>query len=365
MPTTERHEISIVDATRRRGRGARSNVSGRFESSTRHDTDDGWGCLEDLAPFETTVSLETARSIITENASPDISFDRSINPFRGCEHGCVYCYARPTHARMGLSPGLDFESKLFVKPNAAELLTQELSRPGYSPKVIAMGTNTDPYQPIERDWRITRSILQVLAQTRHPVGIVTKSASILRDLDILAEMAKEGLVKVALSVTTLDGALDRKMEPRASAPAKRLAAIAGLAEAGVPVAAMVAPIVPAINDAEIETILAAAKAAGASEAGYVLLRMPLEIKDLFREWLATEFPDRAKRVIALMRQMRGGKDYDSRWFVRQKGTGPYAAQIAARFNLSLRRLGLNQRRFAVRSDLFRRPERKGDQLSLL
>ena len=355
----------LVEAERRRGRGARSNVAGRFEGTGREAVDDGWGSLEDLEPFATEVQVEVARTIISTNSSPDISFDQSINPYRGCEHGCSYCYARPTHAYMGLSPGLDFESRLFVKPNAAQLLEHELARPSYVAKVIALGTNTDPYQPIEREWRVTRSVLEVLARTRHPVGIVTKSALIVRDIDILASMARDGLVKVALSVTTLDRVTARKMEPRASTPAKRLEAISKLAEAGIPVSVMVAPIVPAINDAEIEKILAAAKASGATEAGYVLLRMPLEIKELFREWLATEFPDRAARVISILRQMRGGKDYDARWFERQKGSGPYAEQIAARFKLALRRLHLNERRLTVRSDLFRRPVAKGGQLALL
>ena len=358
-------DIGLVDPQRRRGRGARSNVAGRFEPLGRQALDDGWGSLETLEPFATQVQIEAARTIISTNTSPDISFDQSINPYRGCEHGCSYCYARPSHAFMGLSPGLDFESKLFAKPNAAELLEHELARPNYKPKVIALGTNTDPYQPIERDWKITRGILEVLARTRHPVGIVTKSALVVRDIDILAPMARDGLVKVALSVTTLGRKTARKMEPRAATPALRLAAIAKLAEAGIPVSVMVAPIVPAINDSEIEQILDAAKTAGASEAGYVLLRMPLEIKELFREWLATEYPDRAARVISILRQMRGGKDYDARWFERQKGSGPYAEQIGARFKLALRRLQLNERRLTVRTDLFVPPTVKGGQLALL
>ena len=356
---------AAVDAQRRRGRGARSNAGGRFEASAREAVDDGWGSLESLEPFVTQVQVESARTIITTNSSPDISFDQSINPYRGCEHGCAYCYARPTHAYLGLSPGLDFESRLFVKPNAAELLEQELAKPSYVPKVIALGTNTDPYQPIEREWRITRSVLEVLARCRHPVGIVTKSALVLRDLDLLAPMARDGLVKVALSVTTLDRVIARKMEPRASTPARRLDAIRALSEAGIPVSVMVAPLVPAINDSEIEAILEAAKKAGAGEAGYVLLRMPLEIKDLFREWLATEFPDRASRVISILRQMRGGKDYDARWFERQKGSGPHAVQIASRFKLALRRLQLNERRLSVRTDLFVPPVAIGGQFALL
>jgi len=357
--------VDRIEAERRRGRGASSNASGRYEAISRVEVDDGWGSLETLARIETRVQVEEARTIISTNQSPDISFDQSINPYRGCEHGCSYCYARPSHAFMGLSPGLDFESRLFVKPNAAELLENELARSSYRVKVIALGTNTDPYQPIERRWEVTREILKVLARTHHPVGIVTKSALILRDLDILAPMAREGLVKVALSVTSLDREVGRKMEPRAPTPAKRIEAILELSKAGVPVSVMVAPIIPAINDAEIEAILTTAREAGASEAGYVLLRLPLEIKELFREWLAAEFPDRASRVVSILRQMRGGKDYDARWFERQKGTGPYAEHIAARFRLALRRLGLNERRQTVRSDLFVPPVGRGSQLRLL
>jgi DNA repair photolyase len=353
-----------VGGERRRGRGALSNSSGRFESTQRTEADDGWGVLEDLPAFKTTVLIDTTRGIISTNQSPDISFDQSINPYRGCEHGCVYCYARPTHCYLGLSAGLDFESKLFAKPNAAELLEKELAKPGYQPKVIALGANTDPYQPIERTWAITRQVLQVLAKARHPVGIVTKSALVTRDIDILAPMARDGLVKVALSVTTLDRTVARRMEPRASTPVKRLEAIKALSEAGIPASVMVAPVIPAINDAEIEAIMEAARDAGASEAGYVLLRLPLEIKDLFAEWLATEFPDRATRVLSILRGMRGGKDYDARWFERQKGKGPYAELIAQRFRLALRKLSLNERKYRLRTDLFVRPVAKGGQLAL-
>ncbi len=355
----------LVTGERRRGRGSRSNEAGRFEPLSREAADDGWGSLETLEAFRTEVRIEPARTIITTNNSPDISFDQSINPYRGCEHGCSYCYARPTHAYLGLSPGLDFETKLSAKTNAAELLEAELANPRYVVKTIALGTNTDPYQPIERQYRITRSVLEVLERTRHPVGIVTKSALVMRDIDILARMAAEGLAKVAISLTTLDPTIARKMEPRAAAPERRLEAIRALTAAGIPTAVMVAPIVPAINDSEIERILAAAREAGATEAGYVLLRLPLEIKDLFREWLATEFPDRAKRVITLMRSMRGGKDYDARWFARQKGTGPYAQSIAQRFRLALRLNGLNERRQPIRTDRFVRPARQGEQMALL
>ncbi|MCC6948118.1 MAG: PA0069 family radical SAM protein [Bradyrhizobiaceae bacterium] len=355
---------TAVGSERRRGRGAVSNASGRFEPHARIVFDDGWQSLEELPPFKTIVQEERARKIITRNDSPDIGFDRSINPYRGCEHGCIYCYARPTHAYQGLSPGLDFESKLFVKPDAPELLARELAAPGYEPKMIAMGTNTDPYQPIERQWKVTRGILEVLLEANHPVCIVTKSALVMRDLDILSEMAAKGLAKVALSVTTLDHRLARAMEPRASTPSRRLEAIRSLAHAGVPTAVMVAPIIPAINDNEIERILDAAAAAGATEAGYVMLRLPLEIKDLFREWLTEHFPDKAKHVISLVRDLHGGKDYDATFGKRQTGTGPYAWSIGRRFELACRRLGINRRRLRLNNSLFRPPLRRGSQLDL-
>ena len=298
-----------ADTRRLRGRGALSNASSRYDRETRVLVDDGWQSEEEeLPPLKTEVMRDSSRTIITRNNSPDISFSQSINPYKGCEHGCIYCFARPTHAYLGLSPGADFESKLFAKPNAAELLARELSAPGYVPKIIAMGTNTDPYQPTEKRMRITRSILEVLRDFNHPVGIVTKSALILRDLDILAPMAAEGLAKVAVSVTTLDRDLARTMEPRASTPGKKLEAIRKLNEAGVPAGVMFAPVIPALNDEELESVLTAAKDAGAVSAGYVLLRLPLEIKDLFREWLEASYPDRAKHVMSLIRQMRGGKD---------------------------------------------------------
>ncbi len=355
----------LTDAGRRRGRGALSNPSGRYEAQARQEFDDGWESLAELPAFRTKVREEPARTIITTNDSPDISFDQSINPYRGCEHGCIYCYARPTHCYLGHSAGLDFETELYAKPNAAELLERELANPRYVPKVIALGTNTDPYQPIERERRITREILSVLARARHPVGIVTKSALVTRDIDILAPMAAQGLAKVAISVTTLDPRIARKMEPRASTPPKRLAALRQLKEAGIPTAVMVAPIVPAINDSEIERILAAASGAGAASAGYVLLRLPLEIKELFREWLATEFPDRAGKVINLMQSMHGGRDYRAEFGLRQRGSGPYAEAIAHRFHLALKRLGLNSEKRSLRTDLFQRPVAKGGQMSLL
>ncbi|MCC7253228.1 PA0069 family radical SAM protein [Hyphomicrobium sp.] len=356
---------SLVDETRRRGRGARSNHSGRFEAERRVSFDDGWENLAGLDAFRTEVYAEPARSIITRNKSPDISFDQSINPYRGCEHGCIYCYARPTHCHLGHSAGLDFETKLYAKTNAAELLEKELAAKAYVPKVIALGTNTDPYQPIEREHRITRQILEVLERASHPVGIVTKSALVLRDADILSRMAARRLAKVAISVTTLDRRIARAMEPRAVTPGKRLDAIRGLSEAGVPVAVMVAPVVPGLTDSEIERILKTARDVGATEAGYVLLRLPLELKDVFREWLKSEFPDRADRVISLLRSMHGGKDYVAEFGLRQKGRGPYAEQIAARFGLALKRLGLNTRRQSLRLDLFTPPVAKGQQMPLL
>src|SRR6059058_2823757 len=308
-----------VDGDRRRGRGAQSNASGRYEPLARIAFDDGWQSFEELPPFKTTVTVDSTRKIITRNESPDISFDRSINPYRGCEHGCIYCFARPTHAYLGLSPGLDFESKLFVKPDAPELLEREISASGYSPRTIAIGTNTDPYQPIERRYQIMRRILEVLDRAGHPVGIVTKSALVLRDLDILTRMAKRDLVKMAISVTTLDPKLARVMEPRASSPPRRLGALRELVKAGVPASALVAPVIPAINDAEIERILEAVAETGVRHAGYVLLRLPLELKDLFRQWLIENFPDRYRHVINLIRETHGGKDYDSSWGKRMSG----------------------------------------------
>jgi DNA repair photolyase len=366
MATEEQGERAerTVAAERRRGRGARSNATGRFETEQREAFDDGWEGLGDLDAFKTEVREEPARTIITRNDSPDISFDRSINPYRGCEHGCVYCYARPTHCFLGHSAGLDFETKLYAKPDAAKLLERELANPRYRADTIALGTNTDPYQPIERERMITRSVLEVLARTGHPVGIVTKSALVMRDVDILAPMAERGLAKVALSVTTLDKRIARAMEPRAATPAKRLETMRRLREAGIPTAVMVAPIVPGLTDPEIERILEAAREAGAYGAGYVLLRLPLEIKDLFREWLATEFPDRAQRVIHLMQSMHGGRDYNSEFGVRQRGSGPYAEQIALRFRLACKRLGLNEKRHELRKDLFVAPVLAGQQMRL-
>src|SRR5215468_3484796 len=355
---------AAIDRERRRGRGAQSNASGRYEAEARVAFDDGWQSLEELPPFKTTVSLDTSRKVIARNDSPDIGFDRSINPYRGCEHGCVYCFARPTHAFLGMSPGLDFESNLLAKPDAPALLEKELAAPDYEPRMIAIGTNTDAYQPIERDMKIMRGILEVLDRAGHPVGIVTKSALVIRDIDILARMAKRNLAKVALSVTTLDAKLARTMEPRASTPPKRLEAIKRLSEAGIPATVMVAPIIPALNDSEIERILDAAVHAGAKEASYVLLRLPLEVRDLFREWLMSNFPDRYRHVFTLIRDMRGGRDYDSKWGERMKGTGPMAWTIGRRFEIACERLGLNKRRSKLSTEHFERPKCNGEQLSL-
>ena len=355
---------TAVDRERRRGRGAHSNTSGRYEPLARISFDDGWQAIDDLPPFKTTVTVDATRKIITRNDSPDLSFDRSINPYRGCEHGCVYCFARPTHAYLGLSPGLDFESKLFMKPNAPELLERELSAPGYVPKTIAIGTNTDPYQPIERRHQIMRRILEVLERAGHPVGIVTKSALVLRDLDILARMAERNLVKVAISVTTLDAKLARTMEPRASTPQRRLDALRQLVKVGVPASTLVAPVIPAINDAEIERILDAVAAAGVRHAGYVLLRLPLEVRDLFREWLMTNFPDRYRHVFKLIRDMRGGKDYDSTFGTRMTGTGPIAWMIGRRFEVACERLGFNTTTVKTTTEHFRPPLPAAEQLDL-
>ncbi len=358
----------LAPAERRRGRGAATNVSGRFEILSREDFDDGWTREEAPEPLATQVTLEKPKGVITRNDSPDVPFDRSINPYRGCEHGCFYCFARPTHAYMGLSAGLDFETRLFAKQGAAALLERELGAAKYAPATIAFGTNTDPYQPIERQYRITRSLIETLHRARHPISIVTKSNLVLRDLDILSDMGRDGLVKVFLSVTSLDRALARKMEPRAPTPEKRLEAIDALNDAGVPAGVMVAPVIPAINDEEIETILTRAYAAGAREAGYVVLRLPLEIRDMFREWLQVHYPDRLNRAVSLIQSMHGGKDYESRWGRRMAGSGPYAWMIGRRFEMAARRLGYRETPRNLRTDLFRKPApaagEAGAQLSL-
>ncbi len=353
-----------VAPERRRGRAATSNASGRFEPQARVELDDGWDLLGQLPPFKTEVAHEKPKKLITRNELPDIAFDRSINPYRGCEHGCVYCFARPTHAYLGLSPGLDFESRLFVKDGAAELLRRELSAPGYQPKTIAIGTNTDPYQPIEREHGAMRAILAVLAEANHPVAIVTKSALVLRDLDLLGPMAAKGLAKVALSVTTLDRQLARAMEPRASTPQRRLDAIEKLKQAGVPSAVMVAPVIPGVTDHEIEAILTRAHALGASEAGYILLRLPLETQDIFANWLLETHPDKYRKVMALVRSTREGKVYDAAWGKRMTGTGPYAWMIGRRFELACEKIGFGKQKTRLRTDLFTRPAGGGVQLSL-
>ena len=353
----------LIDPERRRGRGALTRKSGRFERHSREELDDGWGSLESLSGLTTHVHLEKAKSVVTRNDSPDIGFDRSVNPYRGCEHGCVYCYARPTHAYVGCSPGLDFETEIFVKEGAAQALERELSAPGYVAKTLAIGSNTDPYQPVEKRHRVTRGLLEVLARANHPVGIVTKSALVTRDLDILAPMAKKGLVKVAISITTLDGDLARQMEPRASQPRLRLEAIEKLAAAGVPVSVLVAPIIPAVNDAEIETVLTRARACGASEAGYVLLRLPLELREIFSEWLVENFPDRARHVLSLNRQSRNGKLYDAAFDKRMTGEGPYAWMIGRRFERAAEKLGFGPGE-RLRCDLFTPPRRAAEQLAL-
>ena len=369
MPSRETHDLSpgkhVVDVERRRGRGARSNATGRFEQDIHEFFDDGWESLGHLDAFKTEVFEDTAKSIVARNDSPDISFDGSINPYRGCEHGCIYCYARPSHCYLGHSAGLDFETKLYAKSDAAALLEREFAKPGYKPSTLALGGNTDPYQPIERQRRITRSILEVMAKTSHPVGIITKSALVARDIDILQPMAEKELARVAVSITTLDRRVARVMEPRAATPSRRLETVQRLADAGIPVTVMVAPVIPGLTDHEIEPILEAARKAGARDAGYVLLRLPLEIKTLFREWLAEEFPGRAERVISLLQSMHGGRDYTPEFGLRQRGKGPYATQIAMRFRLAKNRLGLGGERRELRTDLFEKPGDRGKQLKLL
>lgn len=345
-----------------KGRGARSNDSGRYEADRREEFDDGWTDQDEAAaPLRTTLSPEHARTIIAKNTSPDVGFDRSINPYKGCEHGCIYCYARPSHAWMGLSPGLDFESRIFFKPEAARLLEQELAKPRYVCKRIHIGGNTDPYQPVERETLSTRSILQVMQRFHQPFSIITKSVLITRDADILG---RDGLASAMISITTLDRGLARAMEPRASTPAKRLEAISRLADAGVPVGVGFAPVIPGLNDHELESILEAAQKAGATSAMYVTLRLPLEIKDLFREWLTDARPERAARVMSLIRQTRGGKDYDPDWAQRMKGTGPVAELIAARFKAAIKRYGLDGPRTPLDMTRFRVPPDMRPQMDL-
>ncbi|WP_082470385.1 MULTISPECIES: PA0069 family radical SAM protein [unclassified Methylobacterium] len=356
---------STFPTSARKGRGATANPSGRYEPAQRETFDDGWASDDAVRRLPTEDLPERARSILTRNTSPDLPFDRSINPYRGCEHGCVYCFARPNHAYVGLSPGIDFETKLFHKANAAELLERELSVQGYVPETIALGTATDPYQPIERDHGITRAVLGVLARFRHPVGIVTKSNLVARDIDILAPMAELGLVKVAMSVTTLDPVLARRMEPRAPHPARRLDAIRQLSHAGIPVMVMMAPVIPSLNDHEIEAVLERARECGAVEARHVLLRLPLELDDLVNDWFAEHYPGRQRHVMSLVREARGGKAYDATFGRRMTGSGAYADLIAQRMRLAKQRLGYADARITLRTDLFDRTAATGAQLSLL
>jgi DNA repair photolyase len=347
----------------RKGRGAVSNRTGRYERLTHHAIDDGWRNADGRVPDDgetpsklvTEVRKDTSKTVIARNDSPDIGFDRSINPYRGCEHGCIYCFARPTHAYLGHSPGMDFETKIYGKMDAVERLKAELAAPGYKPAPIMISGVTDPFQPVERQLKITRGILEVLVTHRHPFSLITKNALIARDVDLLSEAAKLGIVSAALSITTLDANLARKMEPRASTPAKRLEAIKTLADAGVPMTVMNAPIIPGLNDPEMEAVLEAARDAGATKAGFVLLRLPLEIKDLFTEWLIEHVHDRAKHVLTLMREARGGKLYNSEFFSRQRGTGPYAELIEQRFRLAVKKFGLNRTSRVLRNDLFQPP----------
>lgn len=353
-----------------KGRGAISNRAGRFarESSEQvpDDRHNEWiDELEALPKLATIVRAEAAKSIIARNQSPDVPFEQSINPYRGCEHGCVYCFARPTHSYLDLSPGLDFETQLYYKPNAAELLEAALRKPGYSCKPITIGANTDPYQPIEREHRITRRLLDTMLQYRHPVSLITKGSLIERDLDLLAELARLGLVSVQVSVTSLDQSLKRKLEPRAASAHARLRVIERLSQAGVPVGALIAPVIPALTDHELESIIERVADAGARTAGYVLLRLPFEVAGLFVEWLEAHYPDRARHVMSLVRQSRGGKDYDSAWGQRMRGSGHFADLIETRFRLACRRHGLNRgNNGSLRTDLFRRPLRTGDQAAL-
>ncbi|AVO39604.1 PA0069 family radical SAM protein [Pukyongiella litopenaei] len=352
-----------IEESRRRGRGATSNAAGRYDLG-REEVADGWDIPEDRPAFPTRVSYETPRSVISWNRSPDLPFDRSISPYRGCEHGCIYCFVRPTHAYLGLSPGLDFETRLVARPRAPEVLERELRAKTYRVAPIAMGTNTDPYQPIDRDLKITRRCLRVLADFSHPVAIVTKGVLVERDLDILSGMAGRGLARVGISVTTLDAALARRMEPRAPSPARRLAAIRALTRAGVPVRLMVSPVVPGLTDHELEAIIEAGARAGADAASWIMLRLPREVSPLWQDWLAEHEPGRAAKVMARLREMHGGKDYDARWGHRMRGQGPYADMVARRFRAAVRRFGLDAPTLPLRDDLFRPPARAGDQLTL-
>ncbi len=363
MHAPDDDEIPIPQ-TGRRGRAALSNTPGRFEAHGRVKVDDGWPRDEDLPPVRTEVSDERPRSAITRNTSPDISFDRSVNPYRGCEHGCIYCFARPTHAWLGMSAGLDFETRLIARPGMAERLERELRRPSYRPATIAVGTNTDPYQPIEGERRVFRDVLEVLHRFRHPVSIVTKGTGIERDIDLLSEMAADGLAMVALSVTTLDRDVARAMEPRVPTPARRLRTIERLAAAGIPVRVMASPVIPALTDHELEAILEAGKAAGAAHASSIVLRLPREVAGLFREWVEEAFPDRAARIMGRVRELHGGRDYDPEFGTRMRGQGIWAELLRKRFEVACARLGLSETGPELRCDLFEVPLARGDQLAL-
>jgi DNA repair photolyase len=354
----------ILPGRRLRARGAGSNRAGRFEATTADAADDGWDIVEDERLVRTEVRIERPRSALTFNRSPDLPFDRSVNPYRGCEHGCIYCFARPSHAFLNLSPGLDFETRLIARPGIGAVLARELRARRYVPDVIAIGTNTDPYQPCEAEYRVMREVLEVLAAFNHPVAITTKGTMIERDLDLLAPMAAAGLVRVGISVTTLDHRLARSMEPRAATPRRRLEMIRRLSGAGVPVRVMVAPVVPGLTDAELEPILSAARDAGAVAASWIMLRLPQEVSPLFREWLEARVPERAAKVMARVREVHGGRDYDPAWGRRMRGEGIWADLIERRFNVAIARLGMNMPLPALRRDLFAVPPSVGDQLSL-
>ena len=356
--------IQALEKDRRRGRGAAGNPDNRFEPYARETVDDGWDIIEDLPPVRTEVTLERPRTVITRNTSPDISFDRSINPYRGCEHGCIYCFARPSHAYLGLSAGLDFETRLVARPEAPAVLQAELAKPRYRAETIAIGTNTDPYQPIEREHRVMRGVLEVLQAHNHPVAVVTKGTLIERDLDILGEMGRAGLARVGVTITSLDRDLSRRMEPRVPLPARRLQMIERLVAAGCPVRIMVSPVVPALTDHEVEAILTAGRDAGAVAASWIMLRLPREVSPLFRDWLAEHYPDRAARVMGRVRAVHGGRDYDAEWGKRMTGEGVFAQLLARRFDIALARLGLVRELPPLRTDLFAVPPKPGDQLSL-
>ena len=345
-----------------KGRGATLQIEGRFESVARERVDDGWGTLDEELPLlRTTVTVENAKSVIQRQVSPDLPFDYSLNAYRGCEHGCIYCYARPSHAYLNLSPGLDFETRLFVKPDAAKLLRAELAKPGYQCSPIALGSNTDPYQPIERDWKVTRQVLDVLAECRHPLSIVTKSALIERDLDLLVQLARDDLVQVFISVTTLDADLARKMEPRAASPRRRLQAIQRLNDSGVPCGVLAAPVIPFLTDAELESVLQAAYEYGARTSAYTLLRLPHEVKDLFKDWLVTHYPLKAEHVMSRLREMRGGRENDPEFGTRFSGSGLFAQLLAKRFQLACDRIGFNREEIILETSRFIKPEKNGQQ----